>query len=402
MPLTNTPQSYGAITKTFHWISALMILTLFALGIIARNLADQIKAGTASQEIIDWAILLFSVHKTLGLTLFAVALARIAWALAQPKPSLLNGDHAIEARLAVTVHWLLYGSLVVVPLSGWVHHAATTGFAPIWWPFGQTLPFVPRDPHVAEISGVVHYILQWVLAGSIALHAAGAIKHHVIDKDATLRRMLPGGGAAEATAAQPGHALPLVAALVVWAAALGAGAGLGWFSKEAPAQTALAEVQSDWAVQDGTLGIAITQGGADVAGSFADWTAEITYTEIPDASGHHGAVSVTIAIPSLTLGSVTGQAMGADFFNAKTHPTATFEADLITREGALSADGTLRIKEAEVPVTMPVTLTIEGDIATASGALTVDRRDFGIGMSVGDEASLAFGVEISFTLTAQR
>ncbi|MBZ8118794.1 cytochrome b/b6 domain-containing protein [Roseovarius sp. LXJ103] len=402
MPLTNTRQSYGAITKTFHWISALMILTLFALGIIGSNLADQIKAGTAGQDIIDWAVLLFSVHKTLGLTLFAVALARIGWAIAQPKPGLLNGDHVVEARLAVTVHWLLYGSLVAVPLSGWVHHAATTGFAPIWWPFGQTLPFVPRDPHVAEISGAVHYILQWVLAGSIALHAAGAIKHHVIDKDATLRRMLPGGGTAETTTAQPGHALPLVAALMVWGAAMGASAGLGWFSKEAPSQTALAEVQSDWTVQEGTLAIAITQGGAEVTGSFADWTAEITYDEMPDTNGTHGAVSVTVAIPSLTLGSVTGQAMAADFFNAEAHPTATFKADLITRDSSLIADGTLRIKETEIPVSMPVTLSIEGDIATASGALSVDRRDFGIGMSVGDEASLAFAVEITFALTAQR
>jgi len=406
MPYANTPQSYGAIAKGFHWLTALLILTIIPLGLIANDLAHAVRNPDIATTEADTAraALLFSLHKTIGVTIFFVALLRILWAVSHPHPRLLNGDKPAEAWLASSIHWLLYGSLLLVPLSGWVHHAATTGFAPIWWPFGQTLPFVPKDESVAEISATLHYILQWVLIGALALHVAGALKHHVIDRDATLRRMLPGHTTATPTERQPGHALPLFTALIVWAAAIGGGAAIGLFS-HSPAQAtgpALAEVESDWQVQEGTLNITVSQMGSEVSGSFADWTAEIAYTEEPDAEGKHGDVTVTISIPSLTLGSVTDQAMGPDYFAAETHPTATFSADILSQDDGHVADGTLTIKDQSVPVEMPFTLTIDGDTATASGALTVDRRDFNIGLGTKDEGTLGFTVDISFELTAKR
>lgn len=403
MPRDNTPSSYGSITRLFHWLTALMIVALFALGIIASEIAERITAadGASSDALIGWAKLLFSMHKTLGITLFAVAVLRILWALTQPRPGLLNGDAGLESRLAVTVHWLLYGSLIAVPLSGWVYHASSAGFAPIWWPLGQGLPFVPVDPALSKVAGTLHYILQWVLAGAIGLHVAGAVKHHVIDRDATLRRMWS-GRAAQPTAQQPGHILPLVAALVIWGAAIGGAAGLGWFTQQGAGGPALAKVQSDWQVQDGTVQITISQMGSDITGSFADWTAGITYAETPDANGQHGAVTVTINIGSLTLGSVTDQAMGPDYFDAGTWATAQFDAVLINAEQGLIADGTLRIRDQTVPVQMPFALQIEGDTATASGQLTVDRRDYQVGQGVSDAGSLGFEVGIDWQLTAMR
>jgi len=190
MELANTRTRYGAVAKTFHWLVALLILAAWPLGYFASDLAHQITdpdiATTQAQA--DRAALLFSLHKTVGVAIFFTALARIAWALGQPKPRLLNGDRPVEARAAETAHWLLYGSLVAVPLSGWVSHAASTGFAPIWWPFGQSLPFVPKEAGLAETAATLHYILQWVLVGALAAHVAGALKHHLIDRDATLRR----------------------------------------------------------------------------------------------------------------------------------------------------------------------------------------------------------------------
>ncbi|MEQ8876934.1 MAG: cytochrome b/b6 domain-containing protein [Phycisphaerales bacterium] len=405
MPHANTTHSYGAIAKGFHWLTALLILTIIPLGLIANDLAHAVRSPDIATTEADTAraALLFSLHKTLGVTIFFVALLRILWALAQPHPHLLNGDKPAEAWLASTVHWLLYGSLVLVPMTGWVHHAATSGFAPIWWPFGQTLPFVPKHEALAEISATLHYILQWVLIGAIALHVAGALKHHFIDRDATLRRMLPGHTPATPTERQPGHALPFVTALAVWAAAIGGGAAIGLFSHSpAPQSAALAEVESDWQVQEGTLDITVSQMGSDVSGSFADWTAEIAYSEEPDAEGKHGDVTVTISIPSLTLGSVTDQAMGPDYFNAEAHPTATFDAEIRSQEDGHIARGTLTIKDNSVPVEMPFTLAIDGDTATANGALTVDRRDFAIGLGTKDEGTLGFTVDISFELTANR
>lgn len=414
MPLGNTSTRYGAVAKWFHWLTALLIFTNIPLGWVAITLAETVRdpASNATQAEIARAALLFSVHKTLGVTIFFVALARILWALSQPKPGLLNGDRPAEAWAAETAHWLLYGSLVAVPLSGWVDHAATTGFAPIWWPFGQSLPFVPKSEVWAARAATVHFVLQWVLTVTIVAHVAGALKHHLLDGDATLRRMLPGDTEARPTARQPGHALPLLSALAVWAVALGGAGALGWFAPHQPpgqgqtSTAALAPVESDWRVQDGALEIAITQLGSRVTGHFADWTAKINYSETPDAEGRHGAVTVTVSIPSLTLGSVTAQAMGPDYFDAATYPAATFQADILSTDSADGsghvARGTLTIKGRSVPVEMPFSLTLEGDTARATGALTVDRRDFGIGTGVQDPGTLGFEVEISFELVARR
>ncbi len=405
MSVGNARNTYGSVAKTFHWLTALLILSAIPLGIIASNLAHKIEAPGATPDEATLALTatLFSLHKTIGVTVFFVALARIAWALTQPKPGLLNGDNGVEAWLAETVHWLLYGSLVAVPLTGWIHHAATTGFAPIWWPFGQSLPFVPKDLHLADLFGTLHYVLQWVLVASVSLHIVGATKHHVIDKDATLRRMLPGQTTAEPTEQQPNHALPFVTALALWAGALGGAQALGWFShghETTEAAATLEQVESDWQVQEGTLSITVRQLGSDVTGQFADWTAAISYDETPDDTGKHGNVTVTIATGSLTLGSVTSQATGAGFLDAGAHPTARFQADLLARDGGYVAMGTLNIRDQSVPVEMPFDLTIDRGTANASGALTVDRRDFSIGTDVKDEGSLGFAVEIRFDLTA--
>ena len=134
MPLTNTQIRYGGVAKTFHWLTALLILTLIVLGLVAEDLPYATDAELARKA---W---LFSLHKTLGVLVFFVALARILWAVSQPRPGLLNADKRAESFLAELVHWLLYGALVIVPLSGWIGHAAASGFAPIWWPLGQSVP----------------------------------------------------------------------------------------------------------------------------------------------------------------------------------------------------------------------------------------------------------------------
>jgi cytochrome b561/polyisoprenoid-binding protein YceI len=396
MSASNTARGYGSVTKTFHWLTVLLILTAIPLGIIANRLAYD------TSEALALKAFLFSMHKTVGITAFFVALARIAWALSQPKPAGLNPDHRAESFLAELVHWLLYGSLVLVPLTGLIHHASTAGFAPIWWPFGQNLPLVPKSEALAGFTAGLHIVLERVLAASILLHIAGALKHHFIDKDDTLRRMLPGK-----TEAGTPHAAskigPLAAAVVVWIGAMGIGSALGMYQShsETGPRAALAEVQSDWTVNSGTLALTITQFGSEVMGSFEDWKADITYAE-QEGPGSHGSVTALISIGSLTLGSVTGQALGPDFFDADAHPTAEFNAELIFQADGYTAEGTLSIRGNEVPVVMPFDLSVEGNEATMSGRLTLDRRDFKIGDNMPDEGSLAFGVAVNIDLSATR
>lgn len=412
MVLQNTPARYGAVSKSFHWLTALLILTVIPLGLIAHEMAHDLRNPeiTSTQDDILRTALLFSMHKTTGVLIFFVALARILWAFTQAKPAPLHPDRRLETFLAETVHWLLYGSLLLVPLTGWIHHAATVGFAPIWWPFGQTLPFVPKDKAISDLFATLHMVLERVLLLSLLLHIAGALKHQIIDRDSTLRRMLPGNGEITPPATGKSHmALPAIAALATWAAALGIAATLGLFTPDAPqatpiptASTHAAEAApSGWQVTEGILAISITQMGSTVTGQFDDWTADITF-EDPAAPGPAGSVEVSIAIPSLTLGSVTQQAMGPDFFDAQKFPDARFIAEIAKTETGYLASGPLTIRDVTVPATLPFDLMLDGETATMTGTLTLQRLDYGVGANMPDEASLGFAVDISVSLTATR
>ena len=392
MATANTITSYGSITRAFHWATALLILTAMPLGVIANGLPFDTDAELARKA------LLFSVHKTIGVTAFLVALARILWAVTQTKPAPVHPDQKLQTWAAETAHWLLYASMVIVPLSGWLHHAATTGFAPIWWPFGQTLPFVPESEPVAKFFGAWHWVFTKVLLAAVALHILGALKHAVIDRDGVLARMV--SGAPAGPDAHHGERAPFLSAAAVVLAAVAAGSLLGW-PKETATGEALAEVESEWQVQDGTLSIEVKQLASPVAGTFADWTADIAFD--PDAASDiKGSVEVVIAIGSLTIGAVTDQAMTPDFFDAAGFPTARFVADLMAGEAGYVAEGTLSLKGRDVPVTLPFELSIDGDTATMTGAVTLDRRDFGIGESYQDEGSVGFPVGVSVALTATR
>jgi cytochrome b561/polyisoprenoid-binding protein YceI len=392
MPLNNTVTRYGGVAKSFHWLTALLILTAIPLGLIAEDMPF------GSAEELAAKAQLFSIHKTVGLTTFFVALLRILWALAQPKPATLHPDRRMETFAAETVHWALYFSLVLVPLSGWLHHAATEGFAPILWPFGQSLPFVPKNPELADMFGSFHWLFTKILIVAILLHVAGALKHVVIDRDATLRRMWFGTTALTEPMPARHSAAPFLAAVAIWAAAIAGGWSLASEGAGGPEAPALAAVESDWTVTQGALGFTVRQMGADVQGSFADWNAAIAFA--PEAGLGH--VDTQINVASLTLGSVTQQALGPEFFDTANHPTATFAADIRPEGEGFIADGTLTLHGIEAPLALPFTMEIAGDTATMQGEVVLDRRIFGIGERYTDETQVGTMVTVTVNLTATR
>lgn len=399
MPLTNSAAAYGSVTKTFHWLTALLILTAIPLGWFANQMPID-PPETLAQKA--W---LFSVHKTVGIAAFAVAVARILWTLTQPKPGLPHPERRLESFAAATVHWLLYASLVIVPLSGWLHHAAAAGFAPILWPFGQGLPLVPQNDAVASFFSGWHIVFTKVLGIAVLLHIAGALKHAVIDRDGTLARMLPGARAG-AEHHDHGGRSPIIAAIAIWAVAIAGGSALGLAKTHvsaAPApQVALPETGTgNWVVESGSVGLTVINFGNAVSGSFADWTARIVFdpTAPPEKMGE---VEVQIAVPSLSLGSVTQQALGAQYFNAEAHPTASWRADITGAPGGTyTATGPLRLAGGEAPVTLAFTLEIDGETAQMRGTTQIDRRSFQIGEG-SDEATLGFGVDVAVEVVATR
>ncbi|MEP2717637.1 cytochrome b/b6 domain-containing protein [Pseudophaeobacter sp.] len=428
MSAHNTASSYGTVTKSFHWLTALLLISAFLLGLNASDLAHEIQSPEfdGSQEVISRAMLRFSIHKTIGIAAFFTGLARIAWAITQPKPGLLHPENKPEALAAEVVHWVLYGAMVATPLTGWIHHAATIGYAPIWWPFGQELPFVPKSEGLAALFASLHWASSKALQITFLLHVAGALKHVVIDRDATLRRMLPKSGALPMPPAQKHSAIPAVIALVVWAGVLTGGVLMAQQSDDhashshgqTQGQTSdsalaadLAEAQQDgdegepagnWRVEEGSLGLTIQQMGSGVSGGFANWQADIIFDD-PAAPGPAGQVSVEIDIASLSLGTVTDQAMGSDYFDSASYPKARFDAQLEKLETGYQAVGQLTIRDKTQPLALPFELQITGgDWAEMSGQVVLNRLDFDIGKGTQDEGTLGFDVVLDITLTAQR
>jgi len=394
MPLHNSPSGYGSVLRMLHWLTALLILAAIGLGLY---LEDQ--PTTTDAEVARVAAL-FSLHKTIGVTVFFVALARILWAMRQVRPRALHPERRLETFAAEAVHVALYGAMLAMPLSGWIAHAATTGFAPILWPFGQSLPFVPKSEAVAGIFSTLHGIASKILIVSLILHVAGALKHALIDRDATLVRMISGSGPLPPDA--PHRHGPALLALAVWALVITGGLVIGANRPAEPAVTpeaAAAEPGAgNWAVESGTLTFTVRQMGAEVQGSFTGWSADITY----DEASRSGAVRVTMPLSGMSLGAVTQQAAGAEFFDVAAHPDATFTADIADKAGQLVASGTLSLRGKDVPVELPFDLALEGDRATMTGKVNLDRRGFGMGPSYPDETTVGFAVIVDVNLNALR
>ena len=406
--MTNTTTSYGGLARFFHWTIALLIVTAFALGIIGDEMPR-------TADTVPTLKTLYSVHKTIGVTVFALAVLRILWALSQPRPVPLHPDNRLETLAAELVHWALYGALVVVPLSGWIMHAAEVGFAPIWWPLGQNLPFVPKSEAVANAAKAVHGTAVFVLLGAVGAHVAGALKHVVIDKDATLARMTKGISAGDPKAGAHDKIVP-VAALVLWAAVIG-GALLTSGGDHGPRPSAAstadttvsepsvvhnyiaAENAPAWTVTQGRLTFSVAQSGAPIEGVFDTWNAEITY----DVQTGLGTVLVNIDTTSLTLGSVTSTAVGPEFFNTSTYTTSVFEGEISRVDAGPyhMATGEVTLIGQTVPVLLEFELQTDGVTATMTGTAQMDRRDFGMGAGYADESTVGFVVDVDVNLTAK-
>jgi cytochrome b561 len=135
-------------------------------------------------------IRLFNYHKWAGITLLALAVARLAWRLVRRPPAEPASLKPYERVVSAWTHRALYLLFFAVPVLGWMHSSAA-GFPVVW--FGKIpLPdLVGKDKELAETLGDVHSALAWTIAVLAALHAAAAVKHRVIDRDTVMDRMLP-------------------------------------------------------------------------------------------------------------------------------------------------------------------------------------------------------------------
>jgi cytochrome b561 len=179
MAIRNTTRRWGALTQTLHWLIVALIILQVTLAAIAEKL-----------PISSRKITVFAYHKSVGLTILALALIRLAWRWQNPTPELPPTLKPHERALARFTHAALYGLLFALPLSGWTMSSAR-GFSVSWFGLLQLPDLVPKSHALYEALVATHVTLACALAVVVALHIAGALKHHFVLKDDVLRRMLP-------------------------------------------------------------------------------------------------------------------------------------------------------------------------------------------------------------------
>lgn len=179
MTLTNTNQSYGSIAKFFHWLIALLVIVLLPVGYFMGDIGDK-----------SLKLQAFNLHKLFGLTVLALITLRLLWRWANPVPSLPLEMASWERLLEKTVKAFFYIALFVMPLSGWIFSTAA-GHPPHLGHYTLAAPFIPLSKTLADQIFNIHATFAVIIIGLLCLHIAGAFKHHFINKDNVLRRMLP-------------------------------------------------------------------------------------------------------------------------------------------------------------------------------------------------------------------
>lgn len=171
---------YGATAQTLHWLIAALVLVMFGLGWYMTDLP-------VGQRKLD----LYQIHRSLGITIFGLAVVRLVWRLFHPAPPLPAHMAAWERAAARTSHALLYLMLFVQPLIGFLQSNAAN-FPIVLWGWLPLPALIGSDEPLAETLVAVHSWNSRLLLVLILIHVAAALRHHFILKDDVLRRMLPG------------------------------------------------------------------------------------------------------------------------------------------------------------------------------------------------------------------
>lgn len=177
MALMNTKTSYGSVTKVFHWLIVVLVITMLCLGFSLGLLPSNGLKGE-----------LYNIHKLIGLAIMIIMILRLIWTFINPKPSLPANISRVQVIAARSVHWSFYVVLIAMPFVGWILSSAA-GKYPHLFGIQFALPIAKSKP-VAELFSEIHEILAFVIIALICMHVLATLWHHYVNKDNTLKKML--------------------------------------------------------------------------------------------------------------------------------------------------------------------------------------------------------------------
>ncbi len=402
----NTGERYGAVARVLHWTIAVLIISTLFIGLILDDVSGPEK------------FTLFRWHKSFGITVLALATIRIFWRFSNIHPAKLPTHAAWEKFLASVTHFLLYFAMIAMPMSGWLMSSAKGVKVSVYGLF--TLPdlIAPNKP-LGHLLNEFHVYTGWTLIALISLHALGAVKHHFLDKDETMRRMLLMGRLSVTlvflllgfmfvgqllllpSAAPPQTKSPPVS--------VSAQATPATIPAAAQAITPAPAGITQWAIDHDQSKVIFetTQNDAPFTGTFAGFDGTIAFD--PDRLAD-SRVSITIKMAGASTGyDERDKSIGdADWFAVDKFPESIFTVDSFEKkgEGQYVAHGKLTLKGVTLPVDLPFTLTIEPGAngrktAKMQGETTLQRLDYGIGSGQwADPHSVGTAVKVKVLLQA--
>ncbi|MFN3591846.1 MAG: cytochrome b [Thermaurantiacus sp.] len=184
--IARSPYSRAAIV--LHWVMALMILANLGAGFFLEDLFN-----ADDPALRDLGFQLVQLHKSVGLTVLTLAVVRLALRVREGFPPLPAHMTVNERRLARVTHGGFYVLMLGLPMTGWLMSSASPlGFPTFWFGLFQwpNLP-VPTSEELSKAFGNAHEVMAWVAVALLVLHVAGALKHHFLDRDDVLARMIP-------------------------------------------------------------------------------------------------------------------------------------------------------------------------------------------------------------------
>ncbi len=389
---------YNIFSKCLHWAMALIIMGLILMGFFMEGLAPN-----------PFKFEIYGLHKSFGLLILWLVFIRILWRF-YSKPVLSLPTHKTwEKWLAKLAHFALYIAMIAMPLSGWVMSSA--GGHPVSF-FGIQMPdILEKNPELSGLANQTHAIIAYIFVLVITLHILGALKHHFIDKDITLNRML---------LSQSKIIIGIL--VIIFVLFLGGLFKLLVLDRLAIENEKAKEIVSNslqeksseiaskdkWIIQSDLSRIDFTANvyNKEFQGSFENFSGDIVFNrnDLENASA-----KIMIDLKSVETGDAerNSQMMGEEWFKVSSSPFAKFES--ITIEKASQnyiVIGNLSLAGKTMPLNIPFQLDIveqgQSKRAYMNATFTLNRLDYDLGGVEWQSADLVgHNVDMSVVVVAQ-
>jgi len=181
--------SYNTVAVTMHWLIAGLVILMFFFGLYAASQADALREGHGN---LSYVVMIFNWHKTTGLLVLLLALLRLAWRLIHKAPPLPDDMGKFELFLTKFVHVAFYVLIIGVPLIGWIMISSAESGSYFFNNHAWQIPEIwPNSREVHETMEELHELAAWSIMILLVLHVGGALKHHFINRDNLMTRMMP-------------------------------------------------------------------------------------------------------------------------------------------------------------------------------------------------------------------